>query len=497
LLAAARVIIIRVEDQQMATAVATWAMEGVPHIAAGSPFPLTPTSATAHALLTGRCARSDSDAPDLAGMPGERIAAPIRVEGSIWGTLAAAAGPGRTFPESVERVLEQLANLASMAIVSAEVHAQLMTEATTDPLTGLANHRLFERRLAEESARAARYGRPLAVAVIDIDAFKTINDTAGHPVGDSVLVEVSRRIGAVMRGDSLLARLGGDEFAVLLPECDEMQSFIVAERIRRALSVTPFEGYGRVTASVGIAETRAKEGPDLRHRADVALYAAKLQGGDRCVRYSPALSPNGMDLMRSRKLTGLRSLAQAIDARHPETIEHSRRVADLAVALARQRGWPPEEAEHLREAALVHDVGKIGVPEAILDAPRLLQPEEYEQVKQHASLGAQLAGDVLDENQIAWIRWHHERADGLGYPDGLTADELPEGAKLLAIADAWDAMTSTRSYCPAKPIADALEECRKLSGHQFASEAVAALVAVIEAQPNEASDLVTTDSMQP
>jgi diguanylate cyclase (GGDEF)-like protein/putative nucleotidyltransferase with HDIG domain len=482
LLAAARVIVVRVEDDQSATAIAAWARDGVPGIAAGSPFPLSPTSASAHALLTGSSARSDGDPPNVPGMPGERIASPIRVDGQIWGTLAVAAGSGRRFPEGTEQLLEQLADLASMAIQSTQARAQLLTEATTDPLTGLANHRLFERRLGEESSRAVRYRRPLAVALIDLDSFKTINDTAGHPVGDAVLVEVTKRISVVTREDSLLARLGGDEFALLLPECGDMQSYAVAERIRRAISSEPFEGYGRVTASVGIAETtQAADRKGLRQLADLALYAAKLQGGDRSVRYSPALSVDSVDLIRARKLMGLRSLAQAIDARDSATVEHSRRVADLAVALARERNWAPEQTELLREAALVHDVGKIGVPEAILLAPRALEPEEYEQVKQHSTLGAQLAADVLNDDQVAWIRWHHERADGMGYPDGLPAEQVPEGAKLLAIADAWDAMISKRPYHPAKPVPEALDECRQLSGRQFAPEAVTALLAVASA----------------
>jgi putative nucleotidyltransferase with HDIG domain len=195
-----------------------------------------------------------------------------------------------------------------------------------------------------------------------------------------------------------------------------------------------------------------------------------------------ALSGEQRDLLRARKLQGLRSLAQAIDARDPDTAEHSKRVAELATALARARNWQPEQIELLREAALVHDVGKIGVPEAILLADRALEPDEFEQVKQHAALGAQLAADVLSDEQALWIRWHHERADGTGYPDGLSADRLPEGAKLLAVADAWDAMTTSRRYRDARSVGWALDECRRQSGVQFAPEAITALIAVAETE---------------
>ena len=152
------------------------------------------------------------------------------------------------------------------------------------------------------------------------------------------------------------------------------------------------------------------------------------------------------ELDRTQALVGLRALARAIDAKDPATQEHSERVAALSARLAVARGWPPERVSLLRDAALLHDVGKIGVPDAILLKDGPLDDEEFAIVREHAVLGARIVGDVLDEEQIAWIAGHHERPDGSGYPGALGGDDVPEGAALLALADAWDVMVSDRSY---------------------------------------------------
>jgi HD-GYP domain-containing protein (c-di-GMP phosphodiesterase class II) len=161
------------------------------------------------------------------------------------------------------------------------------------------------------------------------------------------------------------------------------------------------------------------------------------------------------------------------------TRERSERVAALAARLAMHRGWPRERVEALGEAALVHDVGKIGVPDALLVKPGPLTASEREQVRAHAKLSAEIADEVLSPEQVEWIRDHHERPDGDGYPGGLRAEAIPEGAALLAVADAWDVMTRARPYSPPKPPEQALGEVRALEGRQFTPEAVEALVAVV------------------
>jgi putative nucleotidyltransferase with HDIG domain len=172
---------------------------------------------------------------------------------------------------------------------------------------------------------------------------------------------------------------------------------------------------------------------------------------------------------------GLRALARAIDAKDPATQEHAERVAALTVRLAAARGWAPSRVALLRDAALLHDVGKIGVPDAILLKDGPLDEEEFAIVREHSVLGARIVGDVLDEEQIAWIAGHHERPDGSGYPGALAGDEVPEGAALLALADAWDVMVSDRSYSPPMTLDAALAEVRARAGTQFAAAAVQAL----------------------
>jgi diguanylate cyclase (GGDEF)-like protein len=368
---------------------------------------------------------------------------------------------------------------------------QLLTgQAFADPLTGLANHRAFQERLQAEVARAERHGRPLTLALIDVDHFKTINDLAGHATGDRVLAEIGARLRTGLRAEDLAARIGGDEFALLLPETDETAAYAVLERARQALEREPLSGDIRVTISAGVCGLeRAGDADAIARLADGALYWSKEQGRNTTWVYDPATvrelsAAERLDrLQRSHALAGIRALARAIDAKDPSTREHSERVAALAARLAHVSGWPAERIALLHEAALVHDVGKIGVPDAVLLKPGRLDAAEYEQVKQHAALGARIVDDILSPEQVGWIRSHHERPDGRGYPDGLRGGQIPDGAALLAAADCFDVMTVARSYTSVKAPEAALAECRALAGEQFTARAVAALEAALAELP--------------
>ncbi len=378
-----------------------------------------------------------------------------------------------------------------MAVGNAEARAQLADQAATDALTGLANHRVFHERLAEEAARARRYDRPLTLALVDVDHFKPYNDNLGHQAGDRLLQLVAARLRDVVRAEDLLARVGGDEFAVLMPETDQMAAYGVIERARAEVAGIEAPGEG-VTVSAGISDlTEARDGPELYRLADGALYWSKAHGRDVTWIYDPdvveelSAQERANRLERSHALVGLRALARAIDAKDPSTRRHSARVAALASRLAGVRGWPPERAALLREAALIHDVGKLGTPDELLLRPDRLTLDEYEQVKQHAALGAQIAAEVLSPEQVTWLRGHHERPDGEGYPDGLDEGSLSEGAALLAIADAFDVMTVNRLYGAPRNQDQALVECRELIDRQFTRAAVEALEALFDVQPAE------------
>jgi putative nucleotidyltransferase with HDIG domain len=173
--------------------------------------------------------------------------------------------------------------------------------------------------------------------------------------------------------------------------------------------------------------------------------------------------------------TALRALAAVVDARHPVTHNHSLRVAELAFALARELRWPRARARLLYEAALLHDMGKVAIPDRVLLKNGPLSAEEYEVVKHHAALGADIAASVLTEEQASWVRNHHERWDGKGYPDRLARREIPDGARVIAVADAWDVMTQSRPYRTPIDRDEALEECLEEAGYQLDPEVVAAL----------------------
>jgi diguanylate cyclase (GGDEF)-like protein len=415
------------------------------------------------------------------------MAAPVQIDGRPWGGIS--VGWDHELPADArehER-LERFADLVGLAVTTAQAREQLSQLAFTDHLTGLYNQRAFSDRLDEEVRRCRRYGRPLSLVVFDLDHFKLVNDTHGHEAGNRVLAEFATRLLDMRRGSDVVARVGGEEFAWMLPETDGRSSMVAAERARSIIADTPFLGVGRLTASVGICSLEdASDAQELYRQADLALYWAKAAGRNTAVRYSPeliALQPgeeNAHRLESAKTLAAVRALAGAVDAKDSSTQRHSERVAHLAGELAGVAGWDPARIVLLHSAALVHDVGKIGVPDTVLLKPGALTLEEYEQVKTHAALGAEIVADLLSREQVLWIRHHHERYDGLGYPDGISGDRISEGAGLLAVADAWDAMTVARPYGTPRPIDEAIEEMRRGIGGQFVPDAVAALLALYE-----------------
>jgi diguanylate cyclase (GGDEF)-like protein len=415
---------------------------------------------------------------------GSSIVAPVLVAGRTWGFLAATKPGVLGITTEDEQRMMEFGDLLATAIASIEDRAKLAAQASTDPLTGLANHRTLQQRLSAEVSRTVRHSRSLSVALVDIDNFKQINDIAGHEAGDVMLQSVADSLTRLARAEDTLGRVGGDEFAWLLPETTREEALVAVERARRAIADSVPPPY-RLTVSAGICDTRTTTDPaELIHFADGALYWSKAHGRDQCWIYDPAVvnelsaQERAERLARSQALLGMRALARAIDAKDPATREHSDRVSELSFRLARSAGWPEDRARLLSEAALVHDVGKIGVSDAILRKLAPLTREEMTQVKEHAELSARIVEGVLAAEQVEWIRMHHERPDGAGYPHGLLAAQIPEGASLLALADAWDVMTTSRPYSLPKPLEDALEECVRGRGTQFTDAAVDALLSL-------------------
>lgn len=433
-------------------------------------------------------AASDAAAPGSA--PRRRrgaLRAPVEVDGARWGCVVAAPEPGRVLPAGLWDVLESMADLAAGAVIGERARRLVAARAGGDPLTGLAGPQAFADELAREVERVRRYGGPLSLVLVDVDGFRTVNDRHGPRVADAVLQGIGELMGAHVRAGDALGRTGGDEFAWLLPHAGPEDARDAAARLRRAIAETPFAGAGYVTTSVGIATAADADATgDLHRQAEVALHWAKVSGRNRAMAYTFAVAEEvfahrGGDRAEAPSLRAMRALAWAVDAKDPYTHRHSARVADLAVQVATALGWPVTRAAQLREAGLVHDVGKIAVPDAILFKPGPLTDAEREAVSAHAEVGARIVADVLSAEQAAWVRSHHERWDGTGYPDRLAGEDIPEEARVLALADSWDVIVSSRSYQAGRGVDAALAEVRRCSGSQFWPVAVDALARLVAA----------------
>jgi len=353
-----------------------------------------------------------------------------------------------------------------------------MQLALTDPLTGLGNHRSFHERLQRELAAAEENGTSLSLCLVDIDDFKSVNDHFGHPVGDRVLGQVASRLR--QGGESF--RLGGDEFAVLLPGLDDRNAVAVARSIVERVSAAQLEQVGPLTVSAGVA-TFPIQGvgrDELIRLADSALYWAKEDGKNRARTYEAAkielaqLQQLADSPDRAARYRAAASLAKAVDARDAYTGSHSERVADLAARIARRLGSDDSLIELTRLAASLHDLGKLAIPEEILRKPSELNESERLVLQRHPQIGYRMLESLGVEPIADWVLHHHERWDGDGYPDRLRGDEIPLGARIIFVADAYDAMTSERVY--RKPLSprEALEELERCSGSQFDPQIVEA-----------------------
>jgi diguanylate cyclase (GGDEF)-like protein/putative nucleotidyltransferase with HDIG domain len=344
----------------------------------------------------------------------------------------------------------------------------------TDPLTGLLNRRGFEELMANELERARRSGRPISLLVGDLDHFKAINDSFGHRQGDLALQQFSELVQGAKRQIDGAARIGGEEFALILPATDEYGAYLIAERLRRRVRSELLQQGRQISISFGVA-TGPRDGSSadqLLHSADQALYMAKHLGRDRSVVYSPevALSLSGQApaaRAAADQLPAVLVLAETLDLRDSRTATHSQTVGRYAEAIAAELGLGHDRVERVRLAGLLHDIGKIGVADPILRKAGPLDDDEWVEMRRHSELGARiLAGASLDDIS-GWVLAHHERPDGTGYPSALGDEQIPLEAKILAVADAFEAMTSDRTYRTAMPVEQAIDELRRCSGSQF------------------------------
>ena len=363
---------------------------------------------------------------------------------------------------------------------------RLAEAADTDPLTELLNRRGFGRHLELELERAERFETAVSLIIGDLDHFKTINDRFGHQTGDDVLVEVGNVLRSHARRIDSVARIGGEEFALVIPNADSRGAFVTAERLRHRVRDALEARHPGLTMSFGIA-SYPKDGESaerLLRCADKSLYAAKTLGRDRTVIYSRevvgalASGPAG-DAVGPSNLTTLLTLAEALDLRDPRTARHSETVGRYAEGMARELGFSEDRTERIRLAGVLHDIGKIGVADSILFKDGPLNDDEWTEIRNHPEIGARLlSGPGLADLRAAVLA-HHERLDGDGYPFGLSGEEIPLEARIIAVADAFEAMLADRPYRRGRPAAEALEELDRCSGTQFDPRVVDALKAYL------------------
>jgi diguanylate cyclase (GGDEF)-like protein len=362
--------------------------------------------------------------------------------------------------------------------------AALAAAARTDSLTQLANRRELEDRFAAELERSTRTARPLSMLVLDLDWFKEYNDRFGHNAGDRALVMLADALKRATRTSDVVARLGGEEFGVLAPETDETEAFLLAERLRAEVRATFARETEKMTISCGVASfpVHGITAGELLHAADRALYEAKESGRDRSVVFKQ-VGIEGVEHEKiaiertSPRLASLVSLAEAVDRRKGSPA-NSRRVARYAEALARHLNLPEEEVERVRIAALLRDVGEVGVAESILNKPAPLDPRERLEVERHPEIGARIVGAAQLGRVGEWILTHHERPDGQGYPRGLREHQIPLEGRIVAVADAYAAMTADRPY--RRPFSEhrARAELQARAGTQFDHDVVEAFLSL-------------------
>ena len=419
---------------------------------------------------------------------------PIRSRDKLIGILALGKKPTDSLysHEDIELVMS-MASQAGIVIENAQLYTQATLRANTDGLTGLYNHRHFHERLEQEVARSSRFGTMFSLIMLDLDLFKAYNDIYGHLAGDQVLRKIAEHIKGSIRSIDTAFRYGGEEFTVILPETPLHDAYKVAERTRKTIETGMSSKAIPLTTSLGVASWPA-DGvmrEEIIACADAALYQAKQAGRNRTCLSSDLAKPETPHTSveseaRPIALSTIYALAATVDAKDHHTYGHSRKVSDYSVAIAEALGMPQDRIATIRAAALLHDIGKIGVPDSILRKEGPLTEEEWEPIKAHPQLGVDIVKHVVDlVNCLPAILHHHEHYDGKGYPSGLKGESIPLEARILAIADAYDAITSPRPYREQLSPQQALNELKRCAGTQFDPELVALFCKITQLTSSE------------
>ncbi len=471
------------------------------------------------------------------------IALPIFYAEQLHGVLYVESSKQTDFTEEEVLLLRTLADLIAGAYHNALSFQKAQEQAITDGLTGVKTHRFFMESLSAEWKRSTRAGRAFALVLMDLDRFKFVNDFYGHLEGDLVLQRVGHILEANCRRSDVVARYGGDEFVMLMPETNMEHARQLAQKLRGWVSADPLLRDKNVSASFGIAcyPLHGSTPQELIQVADASMYLSKHQGGNavstadhfdpneakkwkrdvleaylgvtlkRLFSTGPeafeeiysrlkqfteslatteaAIDPNqpqrSQQALPQAVLDTVTSLAFAIDAKDHYTQGHSQKVSAYAALIAEQMGMGDAEIEEIRLGGVLHDIGKVAIPENILNKNGPLNPDEWDTMKSHVTFGAKILDPLAPLARVReMVLHHHEYFDGSGYPDSLAGEQIPMGARIIAVADAFDTITSDRTYKKARAAEDALNELERCANAQFDGNIVALFIRTMRQLPN-------------
>ena len=413
--------------------------------------------------------------------------------------------------EEVKITIKKALKAQELSLDNKNLMLRLKELSLRDPQTGLYNYRYLMERLSSEFKRAKRYILPLSIIMLDIDYFKSINEVYGHRYGDIILKEFADYLTKCVRSNDIVVRYGGEEFAMLMPDTYKNGAAMFGQRILEALKERIFDRKGKrikLKISMGLA-SYPEDGMENHHglldAMDKALREAKEKGGNILFSFQSISGKEIKDIvkdggeenveklkerllkMKDRTnqilLESIFAFAKAVEARDYSTGRHSENTVSIAVGIGKKLRLSSEEIDNLQYAAILHDLGKIGIQDKILQKKGKLSKAEYEKIKSHPQIGAEIIRDIhFLKEVVPIILYHHERFDGFGYSAGLRGKNIPLGARIIAIADVYQALISDRPYRKAHSKKEALKIIKEGSGTQFDPRIVDAFLEMMQAK---------------